>query len=142
MLGEHDFMRFWKCQNLKEAIYAVARAWNRVKESNIRNALDNHEEKGYQIMGDDADLNNTPAEISSDTSSNCIIKRSHQEARDAVNVLLEYLDEQPEPNGIDVLQLRKMKESIRARIYESQKQKQIIDFFKVVNCMYLNFLFT
>lgn len=186
LLEEADFMGFWKSLNLKEAIYAAARAWNGVKESNIKKAfykimtledtevedddhlndgelsIENitsiasgingleeinkeeiqewigcdHEEKGYQIMNDD-DLNNqTSTEIRSDKSTSdddendCVIKRSHQEARDAVNVLIEYFDEQPETDGIEVLQLRKMKEFIRVRMYESQKQKQITDFFK------------
>lgn len=43
LLEENDFMGFWKTLNLKEAIYAVARAWNKVKETNIRKAF-------YKIM--------------------------------------------------------------------------------------------
>lgn len=185
LLGEDDFMVFWKSLNLKEAIYAVARAWSEVKETNIKKAfhkimtledteveddnhlnegelsieniasitseikgleeIDNekiqewiecdHEEKGYQIMNDDDYLNNQTSTESSDKSSDdeendCVIKKSHQEARDAVNVLIEYFDEQPETDGIELLQLRKMKELIRSRMYEAQKQKKITDFFK------------
>lgn len=93
-----------------------------------------HDEKGYQNIIDEDYLNNQTSAESSDKSSdddenNVIIKTSHREAGDAVNVLIHYFEEQPETDDIHLLQLRKMKEIIRDRIYEAQKQKKITDFF-------------
>lgn len=175
-------MGFWKRLNLKEAIYAVARAWSEVKQTNIKRAFDkimtltkdeedctedenqlsiediasiasqikgleeidnakiqewiecDHDEKGYQNIIDEDYLNNQTSAESSDKSSdddenNVIIKTSHREAGDAVNVLIHYFEEQPETDDIHLLQLRKMKEIIRDRIYEAQKQNKITDFF-------------
>ena len=36
LLGECDFMGFWKRLNFKEALYAVARAWSEFKANNIK----------------------------------------------------------------------------------------------------------
>lgn len=174
-------MGFWKRLNLKEAIYAVARAWSEVKQTNIKRAFDkimtltkdeedctedenqlsiediasiasqikgleeidnakiqewiecDHDEKGYQNIIDEDYLNNQTSAESSDKSSdddenNVIIKTSHREAGDAVNVLIHYFEEQPETDDIHLLQLRKMKEIIRDRIYEAQKQKKLLIF--------------
>ncbi|CAH1113133.1 unnamed protein product [Psylliodes chrysocephalus] len=75
-----------------------------------------YEEKGYQIMDDD--------------ENNCVIKTSHREPGDAVNVLVQYFEEEPGNDDIYVLQLRKVKEILKCRSYESQKQTKISDFFK------------
>ncbi|XP_045464221.1 jerky protein homolog-like [Harmonia axyridis] len=188
MLGECDFMEFWKRLNLKEAIYAVARAWSEVKASTIKKAFykimtledisdekgiedDNdlnegelsvgditsiashikgleeidkgeiqewidcdEEEKGYQIVDVDYLNNQTSAETSDESSdddeNNCVKKISHREAGDAVNLLIQYFGDQPGIDDILELQLRKMKEIIKSKIYESQKQTKISDFFK------------
>ncbi|KAJ8942138.1 hypothetical protein NQ318_021646 [Aromia moschata] len=87
-----------------------------------------HEEKDYQILDDDY-LNNQTSAESSDKSSDddensSVIKTSHREAGDALNILIQYFEAQPETDDIDLLQLRKMKEIIRRRIYETQKQKK------------------
>ena len=89
---------------------------------------------GYQIINDDY-LNRESSDTSSDDDANCddndcVIKTSHREARDAVNVLIQYFEEQPGAYDIHVLQLRKMKEIIKCRSYEAQKQTKISDFFK------------
>lgn len=186
LLGECDFMGFWKRLNLKEAVYAIARAWRDVKESNIQRAFykimtledteveegtesDNqlndaklsieniasqieglegiekeniqewiecdHEERGYQTMDDDLiDLTSTENSEKSDDDDDdanvCIIKKSHREAGDAVNILIQYFEEQQDADDIHVLQLRRMKEVIKNKLHESQKQKKMTDFFK------------
>lgn len=183
LLGECDIVGFWKRLNLKEAIYAVARAWSEVKTDHIKKSFykimtledmededGNHlnegelavgniasiasqikgleetnnneiqewiecdrQETGYQIMNDDY-LNTESSDTSSDDDENCddndcVIKTSHREARDAANVLIQYFEEQPGADDIHVLQLRKMKEIIKCRSYEAQKQTKISDFF-------------
>lgn len=183
MLGEEDYMKFWKSLNLRDAIYAVARAWEKVKESNIKHAFYkimtleetdieddqlNDEELSNEniaslassigvlgeisteevqewvecdqhcaIFNDDDNSNHTTVkDIESDQNddsdeSECVlIKRSHQEANDAVNILIEYFDEKPEANGMEGFHLRKIKEVIKNRIYSSKKQQKITDFFK------------
>ncbi|XP_050304313.1 jerky protein homolog-like [Anthonomus grandis grandis] len=152
-LYRKDLM-YWKRLNLKEAIYAVARAWSDVKVDHIKKSfykimtlehedgsedenhlnegelsvgniatiasqikgleeIDNkeiqewiecdHQETGYQIIDDDYLHNKSSAE-SSDKSSDenessdkndCVIMTSHREARDAVNRLIQYFEEQP-----------------------------------------------
>ncbi|XP_050305586.1 jerky protein homolog-like [Anthonomus grandis grandis] len=161
LLGEDDIVGFWKRLNLKEAIYAVARAWSDVKVDHIKKSfykimtlehedgsedenhlnegelsvgniatiasqikgleeIDNkeiqewiecdHQETGYQIINDDYLHNKSSAE-SSDKSSDenessdkndCVIMTSHREARDAVNILIQYFEEQPVTNDIHV----------------------------------------
>lgn len=68
------------------------------------------------------DLNNQNTESfdksSDDDDNNCIIRTGHREAS---NVLIQYFEEQPGSHEIYLLQLRKMKDYIRVRSYETQK---------------------
>lgn len=56
---------------------------------------------------------------------------SHQQAKDAADILLQYLEEQADTEMVDIMHLRKIKNCILSNVRKSQKQRKITDFYKV-----------
>lgn len=189
LLDNVDLMGFWKSLNIKDAVLAVARAWDAVKQINIKRAFDkimtledvkdeeiqegniinedlstsniisivrtvpdlreveedeieawiqcDHDDLGYQLMTENEMLGreeNEIVDITQDDSSSTedVVNVTHQQANNAVKILLEYLDEQADTDTdlLDILHVRKIQEKIRSKLYNSKKQTKLTYFLK------------
>lgn len=189
LLADVDINSFWKNLNIKDAIYAVSRAWDGVKDLHIQRAFskimtlneieveevdtvpelstnvictlaqqvkeltgieeneidewlhcDAHD-LGVEMLNDEeiiskmADpttsvtLDENSAEESRE-AENEKVKVSHSEAERAVNIVLKYFEEQSNSDDAIILNIKKIKETIKSNSLKTKAQSRITDFFK------------
>lgn len=94
-----DMMSFWKKLNIKDAIFAVARAWNGVKDINLKRAF-------WKIMTLEDDLQDDGATGDDELSSDALAAAAHsiEELKDIqVNDIEEWIQIDDGDPGFQVL---------------------------------------
>lgn len=187
LLTDIDLKSFWKKLNIKDAIYAISRAWDGVKSTHIArafskimtmdeneaeeftlvpelssnaihtiaqqvdelNAIEEAEIEGWlrcdqndlgyekmteeEIIGkhviQDETIDIRVDDIEEENSGAEEVKITHSQAINAVDTVLCYFEQQPEVDVSIVLNLRKIKETIKSNLFEKKVQTKLTDFF-------------